>query len=136
MKPLGSLAEFRKAINLHSILADNVSNMLRLLDFFVKIFSFRSSIIYSNVYTTFSFLFNILVNLRVLLLRLPLISILFLYGKRHFLKADPTRTRAQIFKKVNPRLLENTKHVPKFTTMIKSSFMTIAFSNFSLKIPK
>ena len=65
MKQLESLMEFRKPLNVHPVLANNVRNMFRLLNFFVKVFSFTRGIIFGNVNITYCILFNILVHIRV-----------------------------------------------------------------------
>ena len=65
MKQLESLMEFRKPLNVHPVLENNVRNMFRLLNFFVKVFSFTSSIIFCNVNMTYCILFNVLVHIRV-----------------------------------------------------------------------
>ena len=57
--------EFTKPLNVHPVLANNVRNMFRLLNFFVNVFSFTRSIIFGNVNMTYCILFNILVHIRV-----------------------------------------------------------------------
>ena len=86
IKQLKSFREFRKTIssrNLHPVLADYANDIFRGLGSYGKVFFFSISTIFSNFNIAFCFLFNILVNIQVLLLRWPFLAFYF-YMESYF----------------------------------------------------